>query len=95
MKHIVILLMLLLTAGTGLASARNLQSTATGVEGQEQGETCAIGVENCQAGKTCRFDIVVDREVAAKLYELMSRHGIDKDLSELRAAFRNPLFLCV
>jgi len=83
MKHIVISLMWLLITGTGLAGARDLQSTARGFEGVEGGERCDIGIENCRTGETCRFDIVIDGEVAAKLYELMSRHGIDKGLSEL------------
>jgi hypothetical protein len=29
---------------------------------------------------------VIDGEVATKLYELMSRHGIEKDISELLGA---------
>ena len=87
MKHIVTSLMLLLIAGDGLAHARNLQSKATGSEGaKERGERCDIGVENCQDGETCRFDIWIEGQVAAKLYELMSRHGVDKGLSELLGA---------
>lgn len=63
--------------------AQELKSTARAWEGKESGETCDIGIENCKAGEACRFDIVINGSVAARLYELMLKHGLDDDLTGL------------
>ena len=62
-----------------------MKGSAVGVEEKPEQvpEACEIEIEGCQEGETCRYDIVIEGPVAVRLYELMAKHGVQKELSEL------------
>jgi hypothetical protein len=66
---------------TADAEAENKMFEGKAIAYESIGDTgCPIDPDpNCKPGEPCRVDLVLEGNVAARLYDILARHGVQKD----------------